>query len=286
VNSLAAARDVAGAPVARLSDGLTAYHVDGDDGPWVVLVHGLVTPSYAWEHLSKTLAEEGFQVLRYDHFGRGLSDRPAIRYHLDLYVRQLDQLVDYLGIASMHLIGWSMGGLIVTRFAAEQPSRVESLTLIAPGLYLRQPGAAKVARLPLARKVVAWRAGDAIDRLDASHLSRPALFPDYNERARQQLAFPGMGESLASTIANFPWGAGDEWAAVGQDPRPVLVVWGADDTVAGYDNADRVMRLFPCGALLTVDGARHAPHLDHAEVVHPAILRHLKSTGPDKRSGH
>ena len=126
--------------MAPLSEGLTAYHIAGDRGPWVVLVHGLVTPSYAWEPLAETLAAEGFRVLRYDHFGRGLSDRPAIRYDLDLYVCQLRELIDTLGIESMHLIGWSMGGLIVTRFAAEHPASVASLTLISPGLFLDSLG--------------------------------------------------------------------------------------------------------------------------------------------------
>jgi pimeloyl-ACP methyl ester carboxylesterase len=127
MTSLIQARATVGAQTARLSDGDTAYHRAGDDGPWVVLVHGLVTPSYAWEALAGTLVTEGFRVLRYDEFGRGLSERPPVRYDLDLYVRQLRELTDFLGIETMHLIGWSMGGVIVTRFAAGQRARVACL---------------------------------------------------------------------------------------------------------------------------------------------------------------
>ncbi|WP_205876544.1 alpha/beta fold hydrolase [Mycobacterium camsae] len=257
---------------------MTAYHVVGDDGPWVVLVHGLVTPSHAWQALSEALAAQGFRVLRYDQFGRGLSDRPPARYDLDLYVRQLRELVDTLGIESMHLIGWSMGALIVTRFAAESPDRTDSIGLIAPGLYAS--GTLKILaqsflRLPGAHRLVASRIDDVIDRLECQHLSRPDRFPDYNEQAREQLQFPGMAESFASTVANFPAHAGDQWAAVGRHPRPVLVVWGTEDSVTPYANHRRVLQLYPGAELLTVHGARHAPHLDHSEVVHPAILRHL-----------
>src|ERR1700737_4106697 len=182
MTSLAQARDAANAKVARLSDGDTAYHLQGDRGPWVILVHGLVTPSYGWEPLAKTLAQQGFRTLRYDHFGRGLPDRPSIRYNLALYIRQLRELADNLSIESMHLVGWSMGGTIITRFAAEQPSRTDSLTLIAPGLYLRQPFIAKVlSRVPPARKIAAWRVRDVIDRLEKGHLSRPARFPPQHE---------------------------------------------------------------------------------------------------------
>jgi pimeloyl-ACP methyl ester carboxylesterase len=285
MRSLIQARVAAGAQSAQLSDGTTAYHVHGERGPWVMLVHGLVTPSYSWEAIADMLAAEGFRVLRYDEFGRGLSDRPAIRYDLDLYVRQLRELTDELGIDTMHLVGWSMGSIIITRFAFEHPTRVESLTLIAPGLFMRQPLPMQVlSRLPGARKLIAWRVGDAIDRLDKAHLSRPDRFPHYRERAREQLEFPGMGESLASTVTHFPWGAGDDLRTVGEHPRPVLVVWGDKDTVTPYANASRVLQLYPRATLLTVEGGRHAPHLDHAELVHPAIVRHLRTAGRHTRS--
>lgn len=280
MQSLPQAREAARTRSASLTHGVTAYHVVGDQGPWVVLVHGLVTPGYAWQPLAEALAAHRFRVLRYDQFGRGLSDRPPVEYDLDLYLGQLRELVDTLGIESMHLLGWSMGALIVTRFAAENPDRTKSIGLIAPGLYAT--GALKILaqsllRLPGARRLVASHINDVIDRLESQHLSRPDRFPDYNEQAREQLRFPGMAESFASTVANFPAHAGDQWAAVGRHPRPVLVVWGTEDRVTPYANSRRVLRLYPAAELLTVPGAKHAPHLDHAEVVYPAILRHLRA---------
>ena len=96
------------------------------------------------------------------------------------------QLIDTLGIESMHLIGWSMGGLIVTRFAAEHPASVASLTLISPGLFLDCLGfEQRLSRLPGMHRLIAWRVGDVIDRLDKAHLRHPDQFPDYNKRARE-----------------------------------------------------------------------------------------------------
>jgi pimeloyl-ACP methyl ester carboxylesterase len=118
-----------------------------------------------------------------------------------------------------------------------------------------------------------------MNRLEREHLSHPDRFPDYTERVREQLAFPGMAESFASTFANFTWDAGGQWPEVGRHARPVLVVWGTDDTVTPYRNHHEVMRLYPRARLLAVDGAKHAPHLDHAHIVHPAVVTHLTS-GP------
>ena len=138
-----------------------------------------------------------------------------------------------------------------------------------------------MSRLPGMHRLIAWRVGDVIDRLDKAHLSHPDQFPDYNKRAREQLAFPGMGESFASTLAHFAMNAGDQWRTVGEHPRPVLVVWGDRDRVTDYANATRVLQLYPRAELLTVQGAKHAPHLDHSEIVHPAVMKHLKAARPD-----
>lgn len=274
-HSLRTARTEAAVSTARLSDGETAYRVHGDHGPWVVLVHGLLSPMFAWEALAETLASQGYRVLRYDQLGRGLSDRPNARYDIDLYLRQLDELTRQLGIEAMHLVGWSMGGIVVTRFARQHPTRVRSLVLIAPALFQEKPPILKaLLRVPGGRKLLAARAPRLIDDLAKDHLSRPERAPEYAARAKEQLAYPGMPESLASTLANFAWNAGADMPPANEPP--VLIVWGTRDQTTPYPNAERVRALYPHAEMLQVEGAKHAPHLDHAEIVHPAILRFLE----------
>ena len=60
----------------KLSDGYTHYEWAGPkDGQPVVLVHGAGTPMIIWDYQFEALAQAGFHVLRYDFYGRGLSDR-------------------------------------------------------------------------------------------------------------------------------------------------------------------------------------------------------------------
>src|SRR5690606_38411716 len=79
------------------------------------------------EPLSHMLSQRGFRVLRYDQFGRGLSDRPSMTYDSALYTRQLEELTRHLGIERMHLVSWSMGGIIASHYALAAPNRVASL---------------------------------------------------------------------------------------------------------------------------------------------------------------
>jgi len=276
--TLAAARTADGARTVRLSDGETAYHVEGTAGPWVVLVHGLVTPMYTWEPLSAALAAAGFRVLRYDHLGRGLSERPRTRYDLALYVRQLSELTRALDIEAAHLVGWSMGCVINSRFALERPDAVLRHVLIAPGLFVDPPLRLRVvSSLPLVGpSILARRAPSFIAELPAEHLEYPERFPGYLDRMLAQTRQPGLGESFASTLLHYPWGSGPEFRAAGEHPRPVQLVWGDADPATPYRNVPRVREIFPRAELVTVAGARHAPHVEHPVRVHPPILDFLR----------
>jgi pimeloyl-ACP methyl ester carboxylesterase len=284
--SLAAARAADGASTVRLTDGDTAYRVEGERGPWVVLIHGLITPMYSWEPLSTALASAGFRVLRYDHFGRGLSDRPDVRYDPALYERQLSELLRALAIDSAHVVGWSMGAIIAARLAQAQPERVSRLVLIAPGMFVEPPPVVRlVARLPwLGRAILARSAPSVIRGLPAQHLEHPDRFLEYAARMRTQTEVPGLGASFASTVLHYPWGSGPELAAAGAHPRPVQLIWGNDDPSTPYRNAPRIREVFPRAELVTIAGARHAPHVEHAARVHPPLVEFLRREGGAPRA--
>jgi pimeloyl-ACP methyl ester carboxylesterase len=133
-----------------------------------------------------------------------------------------------------------------------------------------------VSRLPWGEKLVAQRVGAFIDELTVEHLKNPDRFPGYGDRMREQLCHPGVGASFASTVLHYPWGSGPEFRRVGEHSRPVLLIWGDNDPATPYRNAKRVVELYPRAELRTICGARHAPHVDHAEEVHAAILEFLQ----------
>src|SRR5215813_3321536 len=97
----------------RLSDGVTHYDVAGpDSGRTIVLVHGFSVPYYIWDSTAASLAAAGNRVIRYDEYGRGWSDRPAIVYNAELYERQLRELLDSLQVSRVDVAGVSMGGWV------------------------------------------------------------------------------------------------------------------------------------------------------------------------------
>ena len=116
-------------PVFRAADG-TAYWLDGpEDGPPLVLIHGLGLSSSLWQaHLPALCAR--YRVLNYDLYGHGQS-RPAERpLNLSVFAEQIAGLMEETAMGPAHLVGFSIGGMINRRVAMDHPDLVRSLVIL------------------------------------------------------------------------------------------------------------------------------------------------------------
>ena len=58
--------------------------ISSGNSPYIILIHGYSSPMEIWDFQVPVLKDSGFNILRYDLFGRGFSDRPDVEYSLDL----------------------------------------------------------------------------------------------------------------------------------------------------------------------------------------------------------
>ena len=96
------------------SDGVElAYHEVGEGGP-VILMHGLFSDAQMnwikFGHADR-IAREGFRVIMPDLRAHGASGKPheADKYPPDVLVRDLKELISYLGLGEFDLGGFSLG---------------------------------------------------------------------------------------------------------------------------------------------------------------------------------
>ena len=139
---------------------------DPDDDP-VVLVMGLGGPMTWWDtDFCLRLAAQGFHVVRFDNRDVGRSSRMRGRvtratllraftglrvrapYSLDDMAGDAFGLMDHLGWGSAHVVGVSMGGMIVQTMAVARPQRVRSLTSIMSTTGRRTVGWQNPSLLP------------------------------------------------------------------------------------------------------------------------------------------
>jgi pimeloyl-ACP methyl ester carboxylesterase/DNA-binding SARP family transcriptional activator len=115
----------------RTSDGVRiAYAAVGDGPPLVWAAHCLAFSweSPIWRHWTEEFAKD-HTFVHYDERGSGLSDWDNITFSVDSFVRDLEAVVDALGLDRFALIGSSKGGPTAIAYAARHPERVSHLVL-------------------------------------------------------------------------------------------------------------------------------------------------------------
>jgi pimeloyl-ACP methyl ester carboxylesterase len=261
-----------------LSDGVTHYELSGPDtGRVVVLIHGFSVPYYIWDSTAAALSGAGHRVLRYDEYGRGLSDRPKVEYTADLYERQLGELLDSLHLTGpVDLAGVSMGGWVSATFAGRRPNRVRSLVLVDP-VAGTIPSSLGVMGWPLIGPYL-WQTL-AVPRMadnQASDFVQPNRFPDWADRYRPQTKFRGFGHALLSTRRNIAGLNMDSvYQSVARTNVPVLLLWGTADNTVPFARNENVRKAIPSVDFHAIEGAGHLPILERAALTDSLISSFL-----------
>src|SRR3990172_2062125 len=90
---------------------------------WVTHLE-LDTMTPGFRELTEASTSRGFQVIRYAGRGPGLSDRDVDDLSVPARVRDIEAVVEHLGLERFLLFGWSMSAPPSIIYAAENPDRV------------------------------------------------------------------------------------------------------------------------------------------------------------------
>lgn len=261
----------------ELSDGTVHFAWHGPEtGPVTVLVHGFSTPSFVWKGILGPLTGAGMRVLTYDHYGRGYSDRPHDAYDAALFERQLLELLESQSITEpVDLVGYSMGGAVVTHFAANHEDQVHRIGLIAPaGFRVNTGSTAELLRLPLIGDWLMAVIGrqTLLDTMALPENQGRAL-PNIAELYEEQMRYEGYLRALLATMRDFPMGAMDaEFERVGASSIPVLSIWGRLDTTVPIENSERLRAAIPRAQIEIIEDGTHAITYSEPERVATALI--------------
>ncbi|SHF29142.1 alpha/beta fold hydrolase [Pedobacter caeni] len=96
----------------------------------VLLVHGMFSNlSIYYFNIAPILAKH-FHVVMYDLKSHGMSEKIADGYDLNSMTDDLSELLERLELSSVHLAGYSFGGLISLKMAARFPDKIKKLAII------------------------------------------------------------------------------------------------------------------------------------------------------------
>jgi pimeloyl-ACP methyl ester carboxylesterase/DNA-binding CsgD family transcriptional regulator len=252
-----------GPPLVRASHWLS--HVEHDLG------------SPVWRPWLRELSRDRTYI-RYDQRGSGLSDRAIDRFSLDVWVRDLETVVDALDLERFPLFGMSQGGAIAIEYIRRHPERVSHLVLVgayARGTLRRQP--TEEQRLEAETLVnmirVGWGSENAAFRQVFTNRFIPGGTLEQHRWWTELQQQTASAEGAARTLATFHQVDVTETAA--QIRVPTLVMHARDDIAVPFEEGRRLAATIPGARFIELASANHV--LLDGEPAWPVFLDALRA---------
>lgn len=289
---------------AALPNGETLAYREAGSGPeTLVLIHGNLSSSVHWQTLMERL-EGRFHIIAPDMRGFGDSSYHARFDSILELARDVEMLLDALGVNEFSLMGWSTGGAVSMELAADWPGRVKRLLLLSSvpvwGYYLYRRDAAGRPNLNEPYKTKEEIAADTAQVIpliyaylmqDRAHMKavwNNAIYDlnmppeeDYEAYVTAMLKQRNMVDTRYAlntfNIAHEPSLVCPGSGRIDFIRCPVTIFHGREDRLAHYDWALRMHdRYFIRSKLVTFENAGHSIPTDKLEELAAALEDALK----------
>lgn len=267
-------------------DGADLHLLSAGSGRPIVLLHGITLQAGVWRY-QFALADRG-EVLALDQRGHGRSRAGRDGYGLDRLADDLADVLAALDLRGALLVGHSMGGMAIMRFAHRHADlmaeRVAGLAFVSTsadpvlglGTAASLRGVASVIQAPLSRigwqRVPTYRPNDGDLHFGLVRLSfgddAPPHLVEVTRRMVAAMDAEALNRSFLGLLAN------DEHARLGAVAVPTIVLVGSRDPLTPTRAARRIAEAVPGAVLHVVQGAGHQLMLERPHELN-GLLRGL-----------
>jgi 3-oxoadipate enol-lactonase len=265
-------------PTAPIRD-IDIYYEESGSGDPLILIMGISGDLQAWALQVPALSRH-FRVITLDNRGAGRTSAPDKPYSIAGMAEDVAGLMDHLGIARAHVLGFSMGGYVAQELALKHPTKVDKLILLATAPYIDGYGEntikswinvrrSNMSRDQVQRLTALWLYGaDLFD--DRERFERAILTGVANPYAQQDHAFIRQAQAVLGFDAR------DRLPNLKQD---TLIVCGEEDILVPPRNSERLGALIPKSRLVRLPGG-HIGCIEHPAEYNAAFLEFLGAAVP------
>ncbi|MCY4358655.1 MAG: alpha/beta hydrolase [Gammaproteobacteria bacterium] len=251
------------------------------NGRSVILHHGGLYYGWYWKAQVEALVAEGYRVIVKDRLGWGKSSKPDIPYSINLWASNTARLMDHLSIERAAVVGHSIGGQMVTRFAFLYPERTTHLvTVNQVGLTDNRKGrgfdplSGEVDMRPdmdsVYQGLVRWANNNYVN-----------WKPEFMEHMRIRYGNRLSGDWPRIAYINRLTGQMRGMDTVVNDwqhiDTPTLILGGAEDYPAYAEEAMHAANTFSNGEVYNIPDVGHNPHEEVPEIVNAKLIEFLGS---------
>jgi len=246
-------------PQTYLFDGRTVRYGVCGNGPPVVVVHGTPWSSFNLRHLIAALSQ-GFTVYYYDLIGYGQSDKSPGDVSLGVQNQVLDQLLDHWELENPAIIGHDFGGTTVLRTHLIGGRDFDKVVLIDPVAI--SPWGSPFFQHVNAHETAFAGVPDYIHEAIVRAYVKTAAFKPIDDAVLDRIVRPwtepGGKAAFYRQIAQAHSGYTDDVQPLyAQISRPVLILWGREDTWVPVERGADLKALIPGSVLYLIPDAGH-----------------------------
>jgi haloalkane dehalogenase len=251
-----------------------------------VLVHGSPTWSFVWRKVIPLLVDAGYRCVAPDHAGYGRSDKPTdpAWYTVDRHVAFTESLLADLDLRDATLVVHDWGGPIGLRVALSQPDRVGRVVILDTAVDARETWM-NDTWVRLRDFLISTEDVPVEELMRATFVHEPephvlaayqAPFPTHESTA----AVRGMMAAVPPADSEQAAAAGDAfYAALRDDPRPMLVLWADTDLFLTLASGQRLAARIGRRVDHVIRDAGHSVQEDRGELVGRLIVDWLSGSG-------
>ncbi len=282
------------------SDGLKIWYesISPEGSPMgiVLLIMGNGADALIWPpKFVRAFVEAGYQVIRYDHRGTGMSDwvenwDRKNPYSLVDMAGDAVAILDALKVQEAHIVGFSMGGMIAQEIAIHHPERVSSLTLMMtsgfvgdpdlPGLTTRYFFDYAMKGVPLLKYRIMGGEKNLIKERIAFQISvvgydewdikETAEVVLYDLRQRRGVNIQAAFQHQAAVSIS-----GSRYEKLKTLNIPTLVIHGTADQFIPVEHGKKLVEVIPKAKGVWLDGVGHVFPVPNMDALIKNILSHL-----------
>ncbi|MDQ6780177.1 MAG: alpha/beta hydrolase [Candidatus Eremiobacteraeota bacterium] len=264
------------------SDGLRIAYVRRGSGEPLVFLHGVGSTKEIWRTQMAALPVS-FDCVALDYRGYGESEVPPpaclrLRAHgarcisRAAFARDVFAVMDACGMASAHLCGCSLGGVVALEAYAQRSRRIRSLILV--DAFARHPHGLETIGDRLRTLFALGMESFAESR--AAGVLKPQAALGNIAAVREQMRSIPLAVYAAATQATW---TGDYGALLPQINQPVQVMWGEHDTIIAPRalSEELVAKIPTASPLVVVPDAGHVPNVDNPEFFNATLAAFVRS---------
>ncbi|MAA67120.1 MAG: alpha/beta hydrolase [Alteromonadaceae bacterium] len=252
------------------------HNEDMHDGDTIVMLHGFAADKENWLRMAAELTDQ-YNVYAIDLPGHGASNKDLDRaYGISDQVGYVKDILDALQLSQVHMVGNSMGGAITALYAATYPDRIKTATLLDPAGIFEYDSELVGLVLKGENPLVVSKPGDFEKLVDFALEKKPFVpWPIYSVMEQKAIANHAINQHIFLEIRDS--GYQPEFRDSIENIRaPVLIVWGKQDRVINYRNADVFSARIPHSQKVILDGVGHAPMIEVPEQTATMLRRFIE----------